>query len=221
MSLIKLKAPRIYHLPWSEHLNSDDKKVITTNMFNNKQVVITLKFDGESTSLYNDGTFHARSLDSKQHNSRDWLYDWWRHKLYSDDYALLLHNRYKDLRLVGENMYATHTIQYNNLNSLFLLHSAWNGTTCLSWQDTLDVAFILNITTVSVLYQGLYDEDKVKQFNKLDYYNGDLVEGYVIRNSESFSYIESNNNVAKFVSSRFNIKGNHWSKEGLIRNKLK
>jgi hypothetical protein len=135
---------------------------------------------------------------------------------------MLLHNKWPNLRLVGENMYMTHTINYNNLEDVFLLHSAWNGTTCLSWEDTLNICFILNITPVPVLYKGIYDETKVKSFNTLDKYRDDIVEGYVVRNNNEYQYNDSNFNIAKFVSSRFVIKSDkHWALNGLRRNNVR
>lgn len=219
--MIKLKAPRIYHLPWSEVMSKDDKTIKHNNMFNGKDVIVTVKYDGASISLYNDGTFHSRSIQSsRQHDSNDYLHSWWANKLYTDNYVIL-HNKWPNLRLVGENMYTTHTIQYNNLEDVFLLHSAWNGTTCLSWDDTLTICTLLNITAVPVLYKGIYDETKVKSFNTLDRYRDDIVEGYIVRNSDEYLYNDSNYNIAKFVSSRFVIKNDkHWALNGIRRNNV-
>lgn len=219
--MIKLKAPRIYHLPWSEVMSKDDKTIKHNNMFNGKDVVVTVKYDGSSISLYNDGTFHSRSIQSsRQHDSNDYLHSWWANKLYTDNYVIL-HNKWPNLRLVGENMYITHTIQYNNLEDVFLLHSAWNGTTCLSWDDTLTICTLLNITPVPVLYKGIYKEDIVKGYNTLDRYRDDIVEGYIVRNSDEYLYNDSNYNIAKFVSSRFVIKDDkHWALNGIRRNNV-
>jgi hypothetical protein len=41
--MIKLKAPRIYHLPWSEVLSADDKRIRHNNMFDGKDVVVSVK----------------------------------------------------------------------------------------------------------------------------------------------------------------------------------
>lgn len=219
--MIKLKAPRIYHLPWSEVMSKDDKTIKHNSMFNGKDVVVTIKYDGSSISLYNDGTFHSRSIQSsRQYKSNDYLHSWWANKLYTDNYVIL-HNKWPNLRLVGENMYTTHTIQYNNLEDVFLLHSAWNGTTCLSWDDTLTICTLLNITPVPVLYKGIYKEDIVKSYNTLDRYRDDIVEGYIVRNSDEYLYNDSNFNIAKFVSSRFVIKNDkHWALNGLRRNNV-
>jgi hypothetical protein len=219
--MIKLKAPRIYHLPWSEVISKDDKTIKHNNMFNGKDVVVTVKYDGASISLYNDGTFHSRSIQSsRQQDSNDYLHSWWANKLYTDNYVIL-HNKWPNLRLVGENMYTTHTIQYNNLEDVFLLHSAWNGTTCLSWDDTLTICTLLNITSVPVLYKGIYKEDIVKGYNTLDRYRDDIVEGYIVRNSDEYLDNDSNFNIAKFVSSRFVIKNDkHWALNGIRRNNI-
>jgi hypothetical protein len=221
--MIKLKAPRIYHLPWSEVLSADDKRIRHNNMFDGKDVVVTVKYDGSNISLYNDGSFHSRSLNSsRQHESNDYLHSWWANKLYSDMYVMAIYSRWPNLRLVGENMCAVHTISYNNLEDVFLLHSAWNGTTCLSWKDTLNICFALNITSVPVLYKGPYNEAKIKCYNTLDKYRDDVVEGYVVRSSNSYEYNQSDFNIAKFVSNRFIIKDDkHWALNGLKRNKIK
>ena len=218
----KLKVPRIYHLPWSQSLNKDDKYIHNNNLFVNKQVVILVKYDGESTSLYSDGTFHARSLYSKSNPSRDWLHNWWSNIVFTDEYKQLL-IKYPDLRLVGENMYAVHTIKYNNLPDFFILHSAWNELTCLSWDETEAISILLNMSTAAVLYRGLYVESIAKLYNSLELYNHDPIEGYIIRNSQSYNYLDSDNNIAKFVSSNFKIDDTkkHWTSQTITRNNIK
>jgi hypothetical protein len=44
-----IKYPRTYHLPWS-HGTSDDKVLSDDSIFHNKEVVVTLKMDGECLS---------------------------------------------------------------------------------------------------------------------------------------------------------------------------
>lgn len=119
-------------------------------------------------------------------------------------------------------MFARHTIKYNNLEDLFLLHSAWNGKTCLSWKDTLYISSELNIAIVPLLYEGIYDEDIVKSFNDLNEYNNDVVEGYVVRNADQYDYMDSDNNIAKFVSNRFKINDSskHWHFQSIERNEV-
>jgi hypothetical protein len=117
-------------------------------------------------------------------------------------------------------MYATHTIKYNNLDCLFLLHSAWNGKTCLSWKHTAYIAAALNISIVPHIYFNTYNEQLIQNFNTLELFNDDIVEGYIIRTSKAYDYMESDNNTAKFVSNRFKIDNNkpHWYYNSIQRN---
>ena len=61
-----VKYPRTYHLPWSRP-TSDDKKLVDDSQFYGKHLVVTLKMDGENTSMYED-KIHARSIDSANNN---------------------------------------------------------------------------------------------------------------------------------------------------------
>ena len=79
--------------------------------------MVTEKLDGENTTLYADG-LHARSLDSAHHPSRAWV--------------KALHGRIGDAdpggwRVCGENMYARHSIAYDELDSWFYGFSVWDG----------------------------------------------------------------------------------------------
>ena len=70
------KYPRTFHLPISPGVSSDDKVHKDISILNNKEVVVTLKMDGDNTSIYND-YYHARSLDSNNHvqqNAEHWMY---------------------------------------------------------------------------------------------------------------------------------------------------
>lgn len=69
---IYTKYPRTYHLPWSKSCTDDDKVLQNINHFIGKEVIVTEKLDGENTSCYKDH-IHARSIDSNNHPSRNWL----------------------------------------------------------------------------------------------------------------------------------------------------
>ena len=58
----RLKYPRTLHLPWSESITSDDKVMKSIDSLLNKNVIVSLKMDGENTTLYTD-YIHARSID--------------------------------------------------------------------------------------------------------------------------------------------------------------
>ena len=67
-----VKYPRTWHLPWSPGATKDDRVLPDTAHFNSQEVVVTVKMDGENTTLYPD-YLHARSLDSRNHPSRNWI----------------------------------------------------------------------------------------------------------------------------------------------------
>ena len=217
----KIKYPRTKHLPWSKASSKDDRYLANTDCFLGKHVVVTLKTDGENTTLYSDGSYHARSLDSKADESRDWLHTWWASKIYTDIFMLMC-KKYPHIRFCAENMYAKHTIHYKNLKSLLLIHSIWDGDTCLSWEELRSVCFIMDLTPVPAIYDGLYDEAAIHKLDAVSDYLGDPVEGYVVRNADSFLYDDFAKNVAKYVRPDFVIGGErHWFQQQREKNGIK
>lgn len=216
---MKIKYPRTKHLPWSTASAKDDRYLENTDCFVGKKVVVTVKYDGQNTTLYPDGSFHNRSIDSKADSSTDWLHAWWASKIYNYNFVLVL-QKYPAIRFCAENMYHKHTIHYENLKAELLIHSIWNDSTCLSWQDTLSICWLLDLYTVPVLNHGLYSERVIRNhFDSLKEYQGDNVEGYVIRNSDAFDYNDFASNVAKYVRPDFVIQGNtHWFHQERIKN---
>jgi hypothetical protein len=99
-------------------------------------------------------------------------------------------------RVCGENLYATHSIEYNDLSSYFEVFSVWNEKNdCLSWDETLEWTELLGLKTVPVLFRGTYNEETIRNL-KL---NKERQEGYVIRLTEQFGYFRFKKSVAKFV----------------------
>jgi hypothetical protein len=205
-----VKYPRTYHLPWST-LSKDDRKMPDDTFFMDREVVVTLKMDGENSSLYNDHT-HARSIDSGSHPSRNWLKDLWAQMSYLLD---------DDMRICGENLFAKHSISYGNLPSYFMMFSIWIGNTCLSWDETIEYAGILGLETVPVIYRGKYDR-KLIESSFLPYLDSN--EGYVLRLSDSFDYGDFRRSVGKFVRQEFrqvvNDSHGHWISKKIERNGL-
>ncbi len=114
---MRKKYPRTPHLPWSSGATSDDVRIVDLAGFEGRRVVVTEKLDGENTSLYRDG-MHARSIDSRHHPSRDWV---------KGLQARIGYEIPDGWRLCGENMYARHSVAYDDLESFFYLFSVWNG----------------------------------------------------------------------------------------------
>lgn len=206
-----VKYPRTYHFSFSEGLSTDDKIIEDDCMFQGMSVVITTKMDGENTTVYPDGTCHARSLDSKHQSYHSYLLR------RIQDFCYSIPQGY---RICGEYLYAKHSIEYSDLPDYFLAFSAWQENNyCLSWSDTKKFCNELDVCIVPELYVGLFDIDIVKQVAKKAVADGQ--EGIVVRNSESFNIKDFNKNVAKYVRPNHVQTDKHWAQQEIIPNKLK
>ncbi len=196
-----VKYPRSYHLPWSAGMNDDDKMMLGIEAFEGQRVIVTEKLDGENTSMYTDH-IHARAIDSVNHESRNWVKNFWS----SFRYDIPL-----DWRVCGENLYAEHSIQYKELDSYFYGFSIWDDRNeCLSWDETLEWFAILHpdIQNVPVLYDGIFDQDLITSLWDESKYNES--EGYVVRLAERFPMSAFRTSVGKFVRKNHVNTVKHW-----------
>lgn len=194
-----VKYPRTYHLPWSSGISSDDRILCSIEQFKNKRVIVTTKMDGENTTCYNN-YIHARSVDSRNHSSRNWVKHLW--SQFSGDIP-------EGWRICGENLYAKHSIKYNELQSYFYGFSIWNDkNNCLSWEETLEWFTLLNITPVPIIYDDIFNENKIKKL--WDSKQKESCEGYVLRIADEFSYSNFRNSVGKFVRENHIRTVKHW-----------
>jgi len=195
-----IKYPRTYHLPWS-NLLKDDRMLPNDDPFIGQRVIGTLKMDGENTTMY-PNHIHARSIDSSNHQSRVAVKNIW---------AQMKHLLDEGMRICGENLYAKHSIGYDNLPSHFMVFSMWDNNTCLSWDETLENAEIFNLATVPTFYDGIYDPEAIKEaFSEHENEH----EGYVIRLAGEFEYGAFRESIAKYVRPEFremlNNSHGHW-----------
>lgn len=203
-----VKYPRTLHLPWSESVNSDDKVHKETSQFEGRRVIVTEKMDGENTSMYFNH-IHARSLDSKNHPSRNWVKGFW---------ASIKNDIPEGWRVCGENLYAKHSIHYSDLPTYFMGFSVWNDrNVCLDWEETLKWFSMIGITPVPVLYDGIYDEAMIKSLWKGD---RDTTEGYVVRVADSIPYEDFSKLCGKFVRKNHVQTSEHWMNAALEPNGL-
>jgi hypothetical protein len=100
-----VKYPRTFHLSWSPGLTKDDRSLKDCSQFDSNRVIVMEKLDGENSSLY-PNYYHARSVDSKNHPSRN---------IAKAIHAKFAHDIPKDWRISAENMYAKHSIHYKEL----------------------------------------------------------------------------------------------------------
>ena len=209
MSLQLYKYPRTPHLSFSPGVGGDDLKLDHHKIFANHQVVVTEKLDGENTTLYPD-YIHARSLDSRHHPSRAWV---------KALHASISHNIPAGWRICGENLYARHSIVYENLSSYFYLFSIWDQDNyCLSWRETREWAEMLGLELPAVIYQGLWDEAEMISIGQnLDQ---SKCEGFVVRNATQFHYQDFAENIAKWVRSNHVQTDEHWMYKDVVPNLL-
>lgn len=202
-----VKYPRTYHVPWSPGMNDDDKMNDNMNFFEGKEVVVTEKMDGENTTMYSD-YIHARSIDGRNHSSRNWVKNYW---------SGICQDIPEHWRICGENLYAKHAIHYDDLKSYFYGFSIWNNKNeCLSWSDTQEWFNLLGITSVPILYHGIYDEKLIQNINL----PWETSEGYVIRLANKFSFADFKKSVAKCVRKGHIQTTKHWANSYIVPNNL-
>ena len=206
------KYPRTLHHPLSECVNNNDKVISweALRSLMGTEVVITEKMDGENTTIYPNGYTHARSIDSKYHESRTWV---------KSLASTIAYNIPEGHRLCGENMYAEHSIHYDDLLSYFLLFSVWDDEGALSWSDTESLAADLGLQTVTVLFQGVLTEEKLKLI--WDSIDKESVEGIVVRDVKAIPYDQFENKVFKLVRPNHVQTDEHWMKKEVVKNDLR
>lgn len=189
---------------------NDDIHLAGFQNFQKRKVVITEKMDGESFSFYSDGYFHARSIDSRYHPSRSYVIN----------FLSQLAGKIPDgLRICGENVYATHSIKYNNLESYCLVFGIWEGDLCWDWSSVKMFCSEYGLNTVPVLYEGKFSgkilNDTIKS---LDFKKQ---EGIVMRVEDSFHLGEFDRFVCKFVRPNHVTTDEHWMHKQIEKNGLK
>jgi len=203
-----VKYPSTPHITRSQTINKDDI-VGSIDHLLNTDVVITEKMDGEATTMYNDH-IHARSIDSNNHPSRNFVKNMWGELSYKIP---------KHIRICGENMYAQHSIYYENLDSYFLVYNTWENNICLDIEETVGMCNSLGLTHVPILYRGVLTMRILSDIiNSLD---TDKQEGIVIRNAGSFKYEDFDENVFKWVRKNHVQTDEHWTRQEIVPNKLK
>ncbi|CAL9448956.1 hypothetical protein SUDANB95_02389 [Actinosynnema sp. ALI-1.44] len=199
-----VRYPRTSHLPWSPGATADDVRLADLSGLVGREVVVTGKLDGENTTLYRDG-LHARSPDSAHHPSRAWV--------------KALHGAVSGLipvgwRVCGENLYARHSLAYDDLDSWFYAFSVWAGDRCLGWDETVRFTRRLGVPVPPVLWRGVFDERALRAL-RLD---PSRQEGYVVRTVDGFDRAEFPGRVAKWVRPGHVRTDRHWMSAPVVPN---
>lgn len=207
---MKVKYPKTKHLPFSKGLTRGDKVIESLEPFIGKEIIVSSKMDGENSSLGKD-FIYARSLDSADHPSNHWLKGLW---------GSIKYDIPENWRICGENLYAVHSVVYNELSTYFMVFNIWDeNNNCLSYDDTITWCNLLGLTHVPVIYRGIFDENiLIKIANELD---TERNEGFVIRISNEFSYNDFQKYVCKWVREKHVKTSSHWKYEKIVKNGLK
>ena len=209
------KYPKTFHLPFSQGLQNDDRRMEDETCFDGKDIAITIKMDGENTSMYREG-IHARSLYAMTHPSQHWT------KRYHSEISYLIPDGW---RICGESLYARHSISYDNLDSFFQVFSIWNEKNeCLSFADTINFCLDNGIAHVAVhSLMDKFDSTNKAHWRWIEGIYLQVVEegeeGIVIRNMDSYKFEDFCSNIAKAVRKNHVQTDEHWTKTW-IPNKL-
>lgn len=205
-----VKYPRTRHLPWSEGQTKDDRTLSNCDHFIGKEIVVLEKMDGENSNIYRHG-YHARSIDGRNHWSRSYIKNF---------QARIGHEIPEGWRICAENLYAKHSIFYDDLEDYIIGFSIWNEKNiCLSWDETVAYFDILGIKYPKIFYRGVWDEKAIRGL--YSNFDRNKVEGYVVRLVESFPYVDFGLSVAKFVREEHVNTSHHWFFTSTETNKLK
>ncbi|CAN7445611.1 RNA ligase family protein [Rhizobium leguminosarum] len=121
-------------------------------------------------------------------------------------------------RIVGENLYARHSIGYDDLPSYFLGFARIIEGEVQSWDLTLARFEELSIVPVSTLYRGPYKaglfEDTAASLDRTKQ------EGFVVRIADAFPETEMPVRMGKYVRDNHVQSETHWMQSELIPNRL-
>lgn len=189
-----MKYPKTPHLPWSPGVHSDDSVMDddVVRRLAKRSLVVTEKMDGENTTFYSN-YMHARSLDSMSHSSQAYV---------KSIHARVAPDIPAGWRVVGENMYATHSIKYEDLRGYFVVFAIFDETgTLLPWVEIQDWARLLDLPTVPVIDRGPCQTLRHAEFNWQTYAEklGRESEGFVVRNEDAIRPEDFRHSVAKYV----------------------
>ena len=217
MSLSR-KYGRTYHYPFSPGTSSDDR--INHNYWEDlvklRQVVHTEKLDGENTCLNKYGVFARSHAAPTTHPWASYLKQKWesiRHDL-------------GELEIFGENLYAVHSIEYQDFREHFYVFGIREREHWLSWEETkfyanmLDFAMVPELAFVEPVHQAAFEDGVLALVNQASVFGSvDTItkepctmEGIVTRSCDEYPVEQFRQHVFKYVR-KGHIKTNeHWSR---------
>jgi RNA ligase-like protein len=207
----RVKPHRTLHLPWSRSVGDDDRVLANLDAFAGEEVVVTAKMDGRGTTMMRD-LVYAKSIAGVSGPGTSRI---------KALHATIAQHLPEDWRLCGEDMQVEHSIAYRNLRAYFYLFAAWDErNVARSWDETLELATILDLVPVPVLYRGPWVADEIRALGEITELEGDPLEGYVVRVTRAFSAGETPRVVGKFVRAGHNTMAGRKKRTDLAENQL-
>jgi len=194
-----MKYPRTKHLPNSPGFTQDDERLVEISHLIGKEVIYTEKLDGECTNCLAE-KIHARSEESSHHSSQSWM------KSFYSSFAWKIQ---PNIQIVGENVYAKHSIFYDNLTTFFYVFAIIDleKKVFKSVDETIQICNELGLQYVPILYRGTFRPDfQIPSKSAF----GDTIEGFVVRVISEFLIEESGKNMAKWVRAGHVQTDEHW-----------
>ncbi len=217
MSLSR-KYGRTFHYPFSPGTTSDDRinHEYWKDMTAIKKVVHTEKLDGENTCLNQYGVFARSHAAPTRHPWANYLKERWH----------FIKNDLGDLEIFGENLYAIHSIRYENMEHHFYVFGVRVLDKWLAWEEVQFYATLLDFPTVpelkivEPLTQNVFEKIAlaiVKQPSTFDSYDVHTqvpcrMEGIVSRNTDSFAVNDFKKNIFKYVRKDHVKTDEHWTR---------
>ena len=213
------KYGRTYHYPFSPGTTSDDRINFDywSDLQQIKTVVHTEKLDGENNCLSKWGVF-ARSHAAP--TTSPWtatLREFWQR----------VKNDLGDLEIFLENLYAVHSIRYQQLDHHFYVFGVREHGRWLSWEEVKFYAAMLDLPTVPQIEiepkpgdRQLFEQKIMNivgtagAFEPVDTATGKpcTLEGIVSRNAAAFHRDEFAHNVFKWVRKGHVKTNEHWTR---------
>lgn len=201
------KYPSTRYLSWTAEKERDDSYHPSESFFEGREVVVLEKMDGESLSIYSDGSWHARSIDTPYHPTREWA------GRVAGEVGYKLPDGWK---ICAENLYGMHSIKYTDLRAYVQVYGIVNDENeFLSWPDTMMWCQLLDLKHVPVLWRGEFDRNLISSWTEEDICEaaGRESEGYVMRTLNGFPVPDFEYHVGKWVREGHVQTDDHWLRE--------
>lgn len=187
------KYPSTRYLEWSPEKHREDRYHPDESHFEGREVVVTEKMDGENLNIYPDGSWHARSINTDYHPTREWA------GRIAGEVGYKLPDGW---RVAAENLYGTHSIKYTDLRSYVQVFAIFDEEgRVISWDETAAWCELLDLEHVPVLWRGQFDRNCISSWTEEDVREmaGRKAEGYVMRVRDSFPKEQFEYNFGKWV----------------------